>query len=112
MTRLPAKRKPERSGIDRVPQKVWPRHRRFVRSHVCCVCGKQPTDFAHVKTVGSGGGDQFGVPLCRGCHSLQHTIGIETFQHRFGIDLLALAAAFVRASPDRAMKESLKGETR
>jgi deoxycytidylate deaminase len=105
--RLPPKRKPVRSGIERAPRRDWPRHRRFVKSHVCCVCGYEKTDFAHVKTRGSGGGDETGVPLCRACHAEQHTIGIETFQRRHGIDLVALAEEFVQHTPDIAMKMAI-----
>ncbi len=110
--RLPPKRKPIRSGILRVPNRAWLKHRRFVRSHACCVtgCAQDPIDFAHTTSRGAGGGDETGVSLCREHHAEQHTIGIDTFQQKYGLDLLALAAAFVRASPDRAMKEALKAE--
>lgn len=110
MLRLPPKVKRQRSGIERSPRREWPRHRKFVRSHGCCVpgCTHGPSDFAHVKSRGAGGGDETGVSLCREHHTEQHAIGIETFQRRYGIDLWDLAAAFVRASPDRAMKEAIR----
>ena len=110
MTRLPAKVKRQRSGIERAPQKIWPRHERFVRGHACCVrgCTDGPIDFAHVKSRGAGGGSEHGISLCRAHHVEQHAIGIETFARKYDLDLLELAAAFVRASPDRAMKESLR----
>lgn len=110
MIRLPPKAKRSRSGIERAPQREWPRHRKFVRSHACCVpdCIQGPIDFAHVKSRGAGGGDETGVSLCREHHTEQHAIGIDTFQHRHGIDLLAIAEVFVKASPDRAMRDALK----
>lgn len=41
-------------------------------------------------------------------HAEYHRIGHDTFQTKYGIDLWAIAAAFVKASPDIAMRESLK----
>jgi hypothetical protein len=103
--RLPPQRKRERSGIERVPQRVFPRHRRWVRSHACCVpgCTMSPVDFAHVKTRGSGGDDRYGVSLCRMHHSEQHRLGVASFGKRYGIDLWELAREFARRSPDRAI---------
>ena len=110
MTILPRRRQPARSGIERAEQRVWLRHRKFVRGHSCCVpgCEDGPIDFAHVKTVGSGGHDAQAVSLCRRHHKIQHDIGIATFQTKYGVDLWAIAAAFVRASPDVAMKEAIR----
>lgn len=107
---LPKRRKVVKSGILRGPQRFWPRHRRFVKSHCCVVPGCEATDidFAHIKTVGSGGDDTGGVSMCRRHHAEQHTLGIETFQAKHGIDLWALAAAFVKASPDTAMREAIR----
>lgn len=108
---LPPKRQKPRSGIQRAPKREWPRHRRFVRSRICCVpnCDIGAViDFAHVKTRGAGGHDCYGVSLCRIHHAEQHAIGVDTFQRKYGIDLWALAAEFTRLSPDQAMKESLR----
>lgn len=48
-----------------------------IRSLPCVMCGKTPCDVAHIKTRGSGGDDTFEnvLPLCRGCHTLQHKVG-------------------------------------
>lgn len=110
MTILPRRRPPQRSGIERAEKRIWPRHRRFVKSHGCVVpgCDAQDVDFAHVKTVGAGGHDAQAVSLCRRHHREQHASGIETFQARHSIDLWALAEAFVRRSPDTAMKEAIR----
>lgn len=108
--KLPPKRKPQKSGIPRGPQRVWPRHRKFVRGHACsvpgCIC--TPIEFAHVVSRGAGGHDAFGVSLCHAHHREQHQIGIETFQRRHRIDLKAIAAEFVRRSPDADMRASLR----
>ena len=115
MIRLPAKRMRPRSGIERGPPREWPRHRKFVRSHGCCVPGCQHTDieFAHVRSAANAGTgfkphDAFAISLCRDHHRQQHQIGQRAFERDHGIDMMALAHTFMRRSPDVAMKESLK----
>jgi hypothetical protein len=66
-------------------------HADFIRSLGCCVCGSKPTEAAHVKSRGAGGTWRDTVPMCRGCHSRQHAIGIESFEQKSGVDLRALA---------------------
>ena len=110
MTRLPPKLKRQRSGIERAEQRVWPRHRKHVKSYGCCVpgCLNRPVDFAHGTTRGAGGGDETGIGLCREHHAEQHQRGILTFQREHNIDWDELAAAYVRTSPDRALRDALK----
>ena len=113
---LPAKRKPIRSGIERAAKREWPRHRAFVRRFGCSVplCSTgAPIEFAHIRSAANAGTglkphDAFGVSLCRGHHDEQHRIGQAAFERKYQIDLGKIAAEFVRASPDTAMKESLK----
>lgn len=51
-----------------------------------------PTEPDHVRARGAGGKDAGNVvPLCSGHHSERHTIGIRTFERRYGIDLEAEA---------------------
>ncbi len=109
---LPRRRKVVKSGIARAPQRVFPRHRAFVRRHCCCVpgCEDGPIEFAHVKSRGAGGHDAHGVSLCLAHHREQHAIGIEAFQAKYKIDLFALAAEFARRTTDKAMRESLRLE--
>jgi hypothetical protein len=100
----------------RVPvQKIWSRHRRWVKSHGCCVpgCHALRVDFAHLRSAANAGKDQtphdvFGVSLCRTHHVEQHAIGVDAFDNKYGIDLWALAAEFARRSPDWEMRASLK----
>lgn len=99
----------------REAQKIWPRHRRYVKSFGCCVpgCTGQPIEFAHYRTAANSGTgikphDRFGISLCRSCHRSQHVIGQAEFQRIHKIDMAALADAFYARSPDKAMKESLK----
>jgi hypothetical protein len=113
---LPQKRQPQRSGIERAPKREWPRHRKFVRSHECCVkngmcCG--PIEAAHVR-VGTDGGisqkpsDWWLVSLCHSHHAQQHVIGEASFEKTHGIDMKKLAAEFAKASPDTKMKEAMR----
>ncbi len=109
---LPPKRQKIRSGIERGPQREWPRHRKHVRAHACSVPGCKGSDIAcaHVRMNGAGGmalkpPDWLSISLCNSVHHAeQHAIGHIAFDKKYGIDSLALAAAFVRTSPDTEMK--------
>lgn len=93
-------------------------HRDFVRSFACCkCCHAHGIEVAHVR-LGSGAGigqkpdDWRCVSLCKSCHGSQHNVGERTFWK--GIDVEALIAAFIEASPRRAqiqqaMKERAHG---
>lgn len=54
-------------------------NKRIIRSQPCATgCGKMPpSDPAHIKSKGSGGGDYIWnmVPFCRKHHSDQHQLG-------------------------------------
>lgn len=95
-----------------------PSHRAFVRQHACSVClSSTNVEFAHVR-IGSGAGmgekpdDWRGVSLCAGpnsniegqlgCHNRQHIVGERTFWADAMVDVEALIAAFIKASPRRA----------
>lgn len=115
MLRLPTRLPRPKLGIRMEIQKIWPRHRRWVRSHGCCVpdCRALSVDFAHLRSATNAGTgqtphDAFGVSLCRPHHDEQHRIGIDRFNRKYGVDLWALAAEFARRSPDWEMRASLK----
>ncbi len=65
-----------------------------------------PVECAHVKARACGGDDRGNtIPLCRGHHRQSHTIGIQTFQRRYGLDMAALAeqlAASYQSPPETA----------
>lgn len=113
---LPRRRKvTKRVGADR-QQREWPRHRRFVRSHHCCVpaCFEGPVVFAHFRTAANSGTgmkphDRYGISLCDAHHKEQHQIGQAAFEKKYGISMEDLADAFTRRTTDMAMRESLKG---
>ena len=64
---------------------------RFVRQLPCTVCGRTPSENAHVRSKAAGGKAEDIAPLCSDCHARQHRIGIESFQALHGIDLRAAA---------------------
>jgi hypothetical protein len=112
---LPGRLKRSKLAVRPKVQKVWPRHRRWVRSHRCCVpeCTAKSVDFAHLRSAANTGiaqtpHDAFGVSLCRTHHAEQHCIGTRAFNEKYGIDLWGLAAEFARSSPDWEMRASLK----
>ena len=113
--RLPERLERPKMGVRVAVQKIWPRHRRWVKAHGCCVpgCEAQSVDFAHLRSARNAGKDQkphdiFGVSLCRVHHDEQHRIGADAFGKKYQIDLWALAAEFARRSPDWEMRASLK----
>lgn len=113
-SKLPPKRQHPRSGIERVPKRIWLRHRKFVRSHCCCVpgCMAQLVDVAHLRGVNNAGTslkphDWFTVPLCRNHHEQQEPAGPDAFGDRWGIDLWAIAAELARKSPDAKMRVAM-----
>lgn len=84
-----------------------PAHRAWVRNHGCAACGSVTAiECAHVR-LGTDGGmgqkpsDKWCISLCRDCHSEQHRIGEASFEVRHGINMRALAEAFLRASPHK-----------
>lgn len=112
---LPAKRKPAKSGVMKGPKREWPRHRSWVRKHMCCVpdCEQGPVQFAHVRSAANAGTgikphDAWGVSLCFVHHSEQHRTGDITFSEKHGINLLQLAFEFARKSPVSEVQEFSK----
>lgn len=60
------------------------RHLQFIRKLPCCVCGKMPSEAAHIRMGYFGGtgmkpGDDCTVPLCKPCHTEQHQLGEVAF---------------------------------
>jgi len=90
-------------------------HCSFVRSHGCCWngCDGRPIEVAHVRNGSSAGigqkpDDWRTVSLCAFHHSQQHRVGEATFWS--GIDVEALIAEFIKASPRRAQIEQAMRE--
>jgi 5-methylcytosine-specific restriction endonuclease McrA len=52
----------------------------------CVACGATPpVDACHIKSRGAGGGDDWFniIPMCRKCHTEQHTIGWIQFTKKY-----------------------------
>ena len=72
----------------------------FVRSKGCAIRRKNkhvcvlPIDAAHVEGRGTGtkADDILTIPLCRLAHGVQHSIGWDKFEFRYGIDRYAINA--------------------
>jgi len=63
-----------------------------IQAMPCVVCGRAPSEAAHVRSRGAGGTWRDIVPLCRDHHRIQHAMGIRSFEERFDVDLAAIAA--------------------
>lgn len=72
-------------------------HLRFVGSHPCLVCGRQPSDahhlrFAQPRALGMKVSDEFTVPLCREHHRQLHHAGNElAWWHNLSIKPMPIA---------------------
>lgn len=101
-------RRIERQSGKKDEGKRSPAHRAWVRSHHCVVpgCMEMPIECAHVRRANNSGtgykpGDKFTVSLCRDHHAESHR-GERTFEAKYGLDLMALAAEFFAKSPHRS----------
>lgn len=113
-TMLPRRLPQPKLGVHAPPRTIWPRHRRRVRSHGCCVpnCPASRVDFAHLRSAANAGKgqkphDAFGISLCRAHHIEQHHLGAASFGRKYAINLWALAREFLRRTPDHWMRLSL-----
>lgn len=75
------------------------KHRRFIASLPCVVCGRHETQAAHIRSDNGAGtslkpGDDYCVPLCcttgigkneKGCHEKQHKGEVEFWDKYGGI---------------------------
>lgn len=95
-------------------KRVWPKHRAWVREHMCSVpgCHNGPIEFAHKRSAANSGVglkpfDWFGISLCREHHRLSHQKGDDIL----GIDWYALAYGFTTTSPDKKMRKAMGAST-
>ncbi len=108
---LPARRKRVRSGIERVPERRYPAHLKWVRGfecsvHNCAAISNSETAVvaAHVRGETDGGSslkpsDWWVLSLCNSHHEFQHQFGEATFEKYYVIDMKAKAIEFAKASP-------------
>jgi hypothetical protein len=84
-------------------------HLRFVGSHPCLVCGRQPSDahhlrFAQPRALGMKVSDEFTVPLCREHHRQLHHAGNEqAWWHNLSIKPLPIAEELWMESTMKAL---------
>jgi hypothetical protein len=87
-------------------------HLRFVATHACLVCGRQPSDphhlrFAQAAALGRKVSDEFTVPLCRSHHRELHRVGNEgNWWSERGIAPLSVAARLWRKTHTITMHKS------
>jgi hypothetical protein len=72
----------------------------------------EPIEVSHIRTASNAGTgltphDGFAVSMCHGHHVEYHQHGHHTFERRHRVNLDAIAAEFVRRSPDIDMRASL-----
>ena len=60
-------------------------NKQAVSEQLCVVCGLWPVDVHHIRTRGSGGGDELSnlMALCRRHHVEIHQTGRETFMRKY-----------------------------
>jgi hypothetical protein len=87
-------------------------HRKFVSSHACLVCGRQPSDPHHLRcaqprALSRKVSDEFTVPLCRIHHREVHRVGDEAaWWNKFGVDPhLVAAGLWAQTRPVRSVAE-------
>ena len=71
----------------------------WIQAMPCAACGAIPSECAHVRSRGAGGGWADIVPLCAPCHRAQHSEGVATFAARRGLDLDAVARRVAGSGP-------------
>lgn len=90
----------------REPRLVDPAYLRWLRKKPCCVCGKPaPSDAAHIRFGSEAYGkrnvgmaekpdDRWAIPLCRECHTSQHSENEQEWWRRKRMLPLLLARKF------------------
>ena len=79
-----------------------PAYLRWLRGLPCCACAylgfvqQSRTEAHHVKTRGSGGGDDTAICICKWHHQQFHLLGRKTFGARYNLDLVKLAQQLYR----------------
>lgn len=68
---------------------------RWIHERPCIVCGRKPSENAHVRSGGMGrkADAKWIVPLCFNHHNEQHSRGAKTFEQTYGVDLAVEAEA-------------------
>lgn len=59
----------------------------YVKSLPCLVCGNSPCDPEHVFRRSHGQNDYLTVPLCRKDHEIRGSMGVDTWEETYRIDI-------------------------
>lgn len=111
--------------LNNAPKTEWPKHRAFVRRHVCivpaCAYADQIPEACHVRAGlpaetpdwARGGTsrkphDAFTFPACRFHHHKQHTVGEYTFAQMYNVNPLKEALDLARHSPCDGVREFIR----
>ena len=93
-------------------ERAYGKHAEWIRTHPCAVkfsagCWGR-TEAAHTESGGMGrkADARTLIALCHGHHMDLHTMGVETFQERFGKDLESLARWYWQRSPYNDEREA------
>lgn len=81
---------PERLERRRARQFGPPGYRAWLLAHECIPCGKPSFEMAHVISRARGGTWRDCVPMCLGCHRLQHRSGWLELARKTGWHFQAL----------------------
>jgi hypothetical protein len=83
------------------------KHRKFVASFPCVVCGNDnQVQCCHIRSIPKLGNvgkgirdDKYCIPMCFTCHNLQHQIGELEFFERFNINPILISMKLSIISP-------------
>ena len=90
------------------------KHRRFVASFPCVVCGNNTqVQCCHIRSIPKLGNvgkgirdDRFCIPMCFIHHSLQHEMGELEFFYKFNINPIALSMKLSIISPCKKINQA------
>jgi hypothetical protein len=107
-TDRPKKPKKVARLLGRDPREKNPAHLDAIRQCPCLSCGREGVDAAHVRMTTADRinpgmqqkpHDHEAVPLCRDCHTRQHSMSEVVFWNRLKIDPLKIARKLAKHSP-------------
>jgi hypothetical protein len=94
-------------------------HLKFVATHTCLICGREPSDphhlrFTQARALGRKVSDEFTVPLCRSHHREVHRSSNEcAWWAKYNVDPLPLAAGlWAQTHPLAPRAEALEHDAR
>lgn len=113
---LPKRRKAPKMDVRQSTVIRSESHKQWIRQFCCILFGKDghscagKTEAAHVRSLTDGGmgmkpGDNWVIPLCSGAHAEQHHLGEFPFEHKYRIDMKAIAERLWSLSPARKKME-------